>query len=233
MGATTTMWRMRVVITGTSRGLGAALVDQVLGEPDARVLALARGFTAEQEANPRVTPYACDLADLGALPGRAELAGFYSGARETALVLNAAVVEPIGPAVRLDPAAVERAVAVNFTSALLLTSAALAARPDGVPMKIVFVSTGAAHHVIDGWSVYSATKRGAEEFFTHVTAEWAHDPGVTVSVVNPGVLDTGMQAVIRGADFAERDRFIRRHAEGELRPPAHVAKEIFDTHLAH
>ncbi|WP_169734207.1 SDR family NAD(P)-dependent oxidoreductase [Hamadaea tsunoensis] len=223
---------MHVVITGTSRGLGAALADQVLGEPGARVLALARGFTAEQEADPRLTPYACDLAELGSLPGRAALAGFLAGAREAALVLNAAVVEPIGPAVRLDPAAVERAVAVNLTSAVLLTGAVLAARPDGVPLKIVFVSTGAAHHVIDGWSVYSATKRGAEEFFAHVAAEWAHDPGVTVSVVNPGVLDTGMQEIIRGADFAERDRFIRRHAEGELRPPAHVAKEIFDEYLA-
>ena len=47
--------------------------------------------------------------------------------------------------------------------------------------------------------------------------------------INPGVIDTGMQADIRAAssaDFPAVERFIQRKADGELRAPARVAGAI-------
>jgi benzil reductase ((S)-benzoin forming) len=220
-----------VVITGTSRGLGHALLAGLTADPQTRALALSRGFTDEQREHPRIITRACDLAVPDTLPGVDEIAAFWDGATEAVLLHNAAVIEPIGTVETLPAAQVARAVAVNLTATMVLTSAALAARPEPLRLRIVFISSGAAHHVISGWSVYSATKRAAEEFFTHVSAEWHDDPRVSAVCVDPGVIDTGMQATIRDADFAERQRFIDRHARGELRPPAAVAARILAEHL--
>ena len=55
--------------------------------------------------------------------------------------------------------------------------------------------------------------------------------GVPVEVVSlaPGVIDTGMQATVRGAsaeDFADVERFRRMKEEGALRSPDEVAADI-------
>jgi NAD(P)-dependent dehydrogenase (short-subunit alcohol dehydrogenase family) len=229
-----------VVITGTSRGLGSALLEQLLADPGTRVLALSRDFTAQQWSHERITARRCDLADVATLPATDELREFFAETvdghtftqTEVVLIHNAATIQPIGAVGALPADLLLRAATVNFTAPLLLTNAVLAARPAGARLRILFVSSGAAHRVIDGWSVYSATKRGAEEFFSHVSAEHRDDPLVTVANVNPGVIDTGMQATIRAAEFGERQRFVDRHEQGELRPPVEVAEKVITEYLA-
>jgi len=221
-----------IVVTGTTRGLGEAFVEEVLSDPDTRVLALARTFTDRQRAEPRITTRVCDLSEPATLPDAAEFAGFLRGATVGVLVNNAAVVEPVGAIGGLDTDQLARAVTVNLTAPMLLTNAFLAGRPAGQAARILFVSTGAAHRIVQNWAAYSATKRGAEEFFTHLAAERAADAGLTVAIVNPGVIDTGMQATLRRSDFPEHQRFVDRYEQGELRPPQVVAAEIIQAHLA-
>lgn len=203
------------MITGVSRGLGRALAERVLADENTHVLALGRSAWEHE----RLTFRRCDLSRPGDLPDAAELRTLLDGADEVQLIHNAAVVEPIGPIGELDQQAVIEAVNVNFVSPILLTNSLIQAL-DGYPSKVYFISTGAAHRVIDGWSVYSATKRGCEEFFAHL-AEKAE-----VEVVNPGVMDTGMQAAIRSAKFAGQERFQELHRSGELPDPAEVAARI-------
>jgi benzil reductase ((S)-benzoin forming) len=216
-----------IVITGTTRGLGEALVDEVLTIPDTRVLALARHFTAAQKADARITTRQCDLADPATLPDAAEFADFVKNAAVGVLINNAAVVEPVGAIGSLTTDELARAVTINMTAPLLLTNAFLAAQPRAA--RVMFVSTGAAHRIVEHWSAYSATKRGAEEFFTHLAGE---RPDVRVAIVNPGVLDTGMQATLRQSHFPDRQTFIDRYERGEMRPPRVVAAEIAQAHLA-
>jgi NAD(P)-dependent dehydrogenase (short-subunit alcohol dehydrogenase family) len=218
-----------IVITGTTRGLGEALVDEVLSGPDTRVLALARDFTGAQKADPRITTRHCDLSDPATLPGAAEFAEFLRGAAVGVLVNNAAVVEPVGAIGSLGADQLARAVTVNLTAPMLLTNAFLAGQPAGQAARVLFVSTGAAHRVIQNWAAYSATKRGAEEFFTHLAGE---RPDVAVVIIQPGVIDTGMQAVLRRSDFPEHQRFVDRYEQGELRSAREVAADIATNHLA-
>ena len=52
---------------------------------------------------------------------------------------------------------------------------------------------------------------------------------VEVVSLAPGVIDTGMQGVVRSAsadDFADVERFRQMKAEGALRPAADVAEDI-------
>lgn len=226
-----------VVITGVSQGLGAALMDELYRRGD-RIVALGRRFTGQQRGlastDPdRVLLRHTDLADPAALPSRAELADLLGD--DVALVHNAGVVEPIGAVGRLGAEAVTRAVAVNLTAPVLLTDALLAACPDAARVRIVFVSSGAATRVVEGWATYCATKAGAEMFFRVLAAQLAGDDRYTVASVNPGVMDTGMQAVIRGARsgyFPDRQRYLGLHERGELPAPAEVARRIVGEHLA-
>ncbi|BCJ72645.1 short-chain dehydrogenase [Catellatospora sp. IY07-71] len=223
-----------VVITGVSRGLGEALVNQFETDPETVVVALGRTFSDAQRiaAGPRLILRHCDLAEPASMPHAAELSETLADADEVILIHNAAVVDPIG---RIGDLAVDdlaTAVAVNLTAPILLTNSLLAALPDTArDVLVMFVSSGAAHRIIDGWSAYSATKRGAEEFFAHLAEQYKDDPRVRVEVVNPGVMDTGMQETIRSADFAGRQRFLDLYENDELPDPSAVAARLVEEHV--
>jgi NAD(P)-dependent dehydrogenase (short-subunit alcohol dehydrogenase family) len=234
-----------VVITGVSGGLGAALFDEFRLAGD-RILALGRRFTEAQHAAERSDPQRIrlrqtDLSYPNALPSAAELSSFMHGAGEVVLINNAAVIRPVGAIGALPADQVGYAVAVNFTAPMLLTNALLGAgvirqggdRPGSaaVPLTVVFVSSGAAHRPVGGWAVYNATKRGAEAYFDTLSAQHTGDPQIRVVNVNPGVMDTPMQEALRQyaagpAYFPDRGRFVGMHTNGELAPPADIARKI-------
>jgi benzil reductase ((S)-benzoin forming) len=242
-----------VVLTGVSRGLGAALFDEFVAAGD-RVVALGRRFTDAQRALAAAQPQRIrlretDLADPASLPSATELASLLAEAdpaAEVVLVHNAAVFEPFGPIGRLDPAAVISAVNVNLIAPILLTNSLFSAdrippdnpdvRPSGRPVKVLFISSSAAHKVGGGRSVYSSTKRAAETFLASLSAEREFDPQVHVVIVDPGIMDTDMQSGVRrhareDAYFPGRERFIERYARGELPAPAEIARKIMAEHL--
>src|SRR5690606_24308700 len=190
MSETTGMSEQRVkvrttVVTGVSRGLGAALFEQLDAAGD-RLVGLGRTFTKAQQrraaaAPDRVMLRPTDLAQPSTLPSATELADALTGTGHAVLIHNAAVVGPIGAVGSLSPAPLAHAVTVNLTAPMLLTNAFLAAVPDDAPMTILFVSSGAAHRIIGGWSVYSATKRGGEMFIEAVAAQLADRPRTRVT----------------------------------------------------
>jgi NAD(P)-dependent dehydrogenase (short-subunit alcohol dehydrogenase family) len=219
-----------VVLTGVSRGLGAALFEALAGRGD-RVYAIGRQFTDDQRAlaakePDRVRLREADLTDPSSLPDAGELNEFLLG--EPVLILNAATVGPLGAIGRLPRHEVAAAVAVNLTAPMLLTDAFLAARPAGQETRVLFISSGAAHRVIEYWSVYSATKRGMEMFVDAVAVQ---EPDAYVVNVNPGVMDTDMQAAVRASEFPERDRYVGLHERGELPDPAEIAGRIIEKHI--
>jgi benzil reductase ((S)-benzoin forming) len=219
-----------VVLTGISRGLGAALFAELARRGD-RIYGIGRRFTDEQlalaAAKPnRIRLHEAELSDPATLPGLNALRDFLTG--ESVLIHNAGVVEPIAPIGQLPTAAVVTAAGVNLTAPILLTNTFVAARPPSHPARVLFVSSGAAHQVLEGWSVYSATKRGAEMFFEALAVE---HPDLYVANVQPGVMDTGMQAALRGAEFPDRDQFVALHERGQLPDPADVARRIIDEHV--
>lgn len=232
---------MRVsIVTGVSRGLGEELLAQLLGNGD-RAIGIGRHFTADQRrlaaAEPdRLVLWEADLAVPATLPDRNAFGELLHRASAAALIHNAAVVEPIGAVGTLPPDQLATAVAVNLAAPMLLTNAFLAALPPAVPATILFVSSGAAQRMIEGWAAYSATKRGGEAFFEALASQLADHPGVRVASVNPGVMDTGMQASVRQAAaghswFPEGDQYLALYERGQLPDPAEIARSILAEHL--
>ncbi len=228
------------VLTGVSRGLGAALFDELYRAGD-RLLALGRTFTDRQrrladEDPDRVRLRPTDLAAPALLPTEDELAEFYAGASRAALVHNAAVIQPLGALGTLPADDVVQAVTVNVTAPVLLTEAALRAVPDGCGIDVVYVTSHATRRISGGRVLYSATKRAAEMYMEGLAAQHDGDDRVVAVCVDPGIMDTAMQQALRdharsGGYIPDGERYVRLAEEGELPDPVEVARRIVAEHL--
>ena len=219
------------ILTGGSRGLGLAL-HTALAQQGWQVIEFSRGA-------PHAGSIQVDLADPAqvetvvkpALARWVDVMGAHTPIDELLVLSNAGVLDPIGPASRKDAAAVRDNLQANFTSAILFMTAVIG-QFQTLPCRKVLasVSSGAALKGYAGWSLYCAAKAGLENFIRAVAAEQAGEPHPFIAInVDPGVMDTAMQALIRQqspADFPEVARFIRRQADGELRPAHDVAAAI-------
>lgn len=223
---------MKAILTGHSRGLGAALAGTLL-ERGIPLLGISRQSSAAlAAAYPGLLHEAClDLADtatvLGWLAGDA-LQDFLAGHDGPLLLINnAGVLGPMAALAAQDVGEIARAVAVNVTAPLLL-SAALARRHAG-ELRILHISSGAARTSYAGWSIYGATKAALDHHARCVVADAR--ASVRICSLAPGVIDTGMQDAIRAAsekNFPLRDRFVALHAEGRLSAPDSVALAAVD-----
>ena len=94
------------------------------------------------------------------------------------------------------------------------------------------ISSGAALRPYAGWSLYDAAKAGMDHFVRTLALEQAAQPHPFLTVnLDPGVIDTQMQALIRSTDkvdFPDVERFILRKEMGKLTPPTKVAESILE-----
>ena len=211
------------VVTGTTRGLGAALAAQLAAEDGNELVTMSRrGATIEADfADAAATHAACDRLE-------AQLRG--KRWARAVLINNAGVVSPVGPLDVVDARELERNLQVNLVAPMLLMRAFLRAT-EGVPQRrIINISSGAGRRAIFGWSAYCAAKAGLDMASRVVAAECeARAMAVDVVSLAPGVIDTGMQEVVRGATperFADVERFRAMKEQGVLRPAEEVAADI-------
>jgi len=218
------------VITGTTRGLGAALAAQVAGDSGNELVALARAPSGAIAGGVRIE---ADLADGAALERACDaLERHIAGKRyaKAVLVNNAGVIPPVGPLDTVDARDLERNLFVNLAAPMLLMRRFLRATAQVPLRRIINISSGAARRPIFGWSAYCAAKAGLDMASRAVALEaQARGLAVEVSSLAPGVIDTSMQETVRGASveaFADVERFRAMKAEGVLRPARDVAADI-------
>ncbi len=228
---------MKAIVTGHSRGLGAAIADELLrrGIP---VLGLARQQNSElgQRHAKTLRQTELDLSDSAALTAWLEggaLRDFIAGARTVLLVNNAGVVQPVGPLSLQNPAEIARAVALNVAGPLMLSAALAACTPESVERRILHVSSGAGRSAYPGWSVYCATKAALDHHARAAVLDRV--PKLRICSLAPGVIDTGMQAEIRSSSvdrFPMRARFDALKRDGALTAPDACARQLVDVLLA-
>lgn len=222
---------MKAVLTGHSKGLGAALARDLLGRGIA-VLGLAR--SASGLSHPLLTEVTIDLGDTGALARW--LAGdamdsYLQGAGCALLLNNAGTVQPVGCLADQDPAAVAASVGVNVAAPMML--AAALARIPVAEKRILHISSGAGSSAYPGWSVYCATKAALDHHARAVALDAVK--GMRICSLAPGVVDTGMQAEIRATPasrFPKRERFVELKRSGQLSSPADCAFGVVNYLLA-
>jgi benzil reductase ((S)-benzoin forming) len=212
------------VVTGHSRGIGEAVAEHLLAR-GARVLGVSRHGNAALAArfSDRLEEVALDVADGEALVrwlAGNPLERFLGDSETPLLVNNAGVLQPIGPLETQELESAWRAVAVNLGGALVLSAAFVQATSDARERRILQVSSGAARKAYAGWSIYCATKAGLDHHARCVALD--RTPGLLISSIAPGVVDTEMQAEIRASTderFPDRQRFVDMHRDKALPSP--------------
>ncbi|GAB3553147.1 SDR family oxidoreductase [Noviherbaspirillum agri] len=228
---------MKAILTGHSRGLGAAIAEELLSR-QIPVLALARTRNAElaQRFPATLTQIELDLADSHALAqwlAEDTLSKSLAGCRTALLINNAGIVQPVGPLDMQDVGTIARAVTLNVAAPMMLASAVTAATPEASDRRILHVSSGAGRSPYPGWSVYCATKAAMDQHARAVALDTTH--ALRICSLAPGIIDTDMQAEIRATSlqqFPLREKFDTLKRNGELVSPQSCAKRLVDYLLA-
>lgn len=217
--------RQTVIVTGASRGLGAAAA-RILAEIGARVVITARSaqeldaLAAEIRA---AGGEAIALAGDISAPETAEQlvhAALDHFGRLDAVINNAGILDPLARIEGAVSSEWSRNLHVNVIGPVLLVRAALPHLRE-TQGRVINVSSGAAVKAKAGWGAYCVAKAALNQFNAVLALE---EPQITALAVRPGVIDTAMQAVIRdnGADAmdpGEYERFKNYHLRDDLAPP--------------
>jgi 3-oxoacyl-[acyl-carrier protein] reductase len=189
------------LVTGGSRGIGAAIVGKLLGR-GLPVVILDREAPAEASSARFVR---CDLTDLEGT--KAALAEITATNSILWLVNNAGIAAPA----TLEETTIEdfdKVVSINLRACILSAQAALPAMKAAGKGRIVTISSRAALGK-ELRTAYSATKAGV----IGLTRTWALElapHGITVNAIGPGPIETELfksanphnsprtQAIIRG-----------------------------------
>ena len=222
------------ILTGASRGIGAAMARQ-LAKPGTRLITLARREDPELAAHAR-PGRAAGAAGRGPVrPARrrtgrrTDLRALPRDAKRYLLINNAGTVHPVsGTDALIDGQAIASAFNLNVTAVMLLTARFLAAVEDlPADRRVLNISSGAGRNPNAGWGVYCATK-AALDMYSRVVKQEQGETGARVSLA-PGIVDTDMQVAIRSSDpahFPALSKFQEFHATGKLSSPANVATRI-------
>lgn len=213
----------RVLISGGSRGIGAALVRAFAAKGD-KVAFLYRESVASATAVAAAdgaTPIPCDIADPEAVRRAVAVATAALGGAPTVLVNNAGISH-IGLSRDLTDADWHRICDVNLSGALYLCREVQAGMIAAQYGRIVNIGSmwgkiGASCEV-----AYSATKAGIRGL-TMALAKELGPSGITVNCVEPGLIETEMNAAL---DAETKAALVEETPVGRIGTPDDVARAV-------
>jgi NAD(P)-dependent dehydrogenase (short-subunit alcohol dehydrogenase family) len=215
-----------VIVTGASRGIGAAAA-KVLGAAGAAVMLAARDTALVTEvadeiiaAGGKAAAMECDVSNYGACERLVQDTIHRFGAVD-ALVNNAGVIEPISLVGESDPAEWTRNIQINLIGAYYVIRAVLPGMLAAGGGRIINVSSGAALRPLEGWSAYCSGKAGLAMLTRAIDLEHSA-AGIRVFGFQPGTTDTDMQVLIRASGM----NVISKIPREQLTPVAHPAHAI-------
>ncbi|KAI6251164.1 hypothetical protein HI914_00401 [Erysiphe necator] len=210
-----------IILTGASRGIGLAIARYLLLSGN-RVLCIARTKepldNLQKEFPEQVAILMGDMKDfqLGAQAVAKALQQFKC---IDGLIINHGSLSPLKRLADSDPLEWRSAFEVNFFSAIALIQPALPSLRE-TKGRIIITSSGAALKSYATWGAYGSAKAALNHLVQTLAAE---EPLITSIAVRPGVVDTEMQAEIRGndnvMDQTDAEKFRKLYREGRLLRP--------------
>ncbi|GAA3859858.1 SDR family oxidoreductase [Saccharothrix violaceirubra] len=188
------MTRPVALITGASRGIGAAVAralapthDLLLGGRDLTAL------TTLANELPGARPWPVELTDTEALE-----AAVFMVDRLDVLVHSAGIAE-LGPLASASAETWRRTLEINVVAVADLTRLVLPKLRESAG-DVVLINSGAGLQANPGWGVYAASKFALRAFGDALRAE---EPKIRVTSVHPGRTATDMQRDVRAQEGAE------------------------------
>jgi len=209
----------RALVTGGTRGIGRAIVEEFV-ELGAHVLVVARDVTG-LVAHERVTGVAADVA-VAADRARIVEAARAGGALHV-LVHNAGT-NVRAPLVDYDDATIERLIALDLTAPLLLSRDLHPLLRAAGGASVVHVSSVAGQLALPTGVAYAAAKAGLEQAARTLALEWARDR-IRVNTVAPWYTRTPLvEPVLARAEALAA--IVARTPLGRIAEPHEVAAAV-------
>lgn len=189
-----------VLITGASRGIGAATARHfaALG---ANVVLAARSADAIEEIasdiGDRALAVPCDVSRYDDVKAAVTAATDRFGGLDV-LIGNAGVIEPIAHLSDVDPDEWDTVIDINLKGVFHGMRAALPVMKQAGSGTIITISSGAATSALEGWSHYCASKAAAL-MLTRAADKENRDHGIRVLGLSPGTVATDMQHQIKAS----------------------------------
>ena len=205
----------RVLITGGSRGIGAAYAS-AFADRGAEVVVAARSgddlaAVADRAGGHAVVADLTDPAVVDTLKAQVQAAH-----GPVDVLVNNAGIETTDPVAVVDPAMARAAVRLNLETPILLTRQALPGMLERGRGALVFTSSLAGTAGFPGMGPYCATKSGLNNFAASLRAELKGTP-IRTTLVAPGPVDTRMWDAVADSS-ASMDRVVRRFERLQLIP---------------
>lgn len=210
-----------VLVTGASRGLGAAMALQLAAE-GAQVVAVARSADSlaqvAAEGGGRISTATCDMRDEDAVVRLVDEVVERHG-RIDGLINNAGIA-PAGAFATQEPSVWKDALAVNVVAPMLLAQAAgtqMIAQGGG---RIVNIASTTGVRGKPYLVAYSTSKGAIVRFTEALAAEWA-GKNVQVNCIAPGAFVTEAQKAVTESPELLRRRIAKIPA-GRMADPAEL-----------
>lgn len=189
-----------VIITGASRGIGAATA-RAFAAAGAQVALVARGRAAIEELAEEIgeaaLAVACDVSHYDAVNAMVKTTISAFGPVNI-LVNNAGVIEPIAHLAASDPTGWSQAFDINLKGVYNGMRAVLPGMLVAGGGTVLTVSSGAAHGPVEAWSHYCASKAAAA-MLTRCVDKENREAGIRAMGLSPGTVATQMQREIKSS----------------------------------
>ncbi len=194
----------RAIVTGASDGIGLAISER-LAEDGWEVVGVARRFGARPVA-PFARTVSCDLSRIDGLESLARTLAAEESAAEA--VVQCAGIGRFAPLESLSVDHIRQVVDLDLVAPMIVARAFVPGFKTRRRGDLVFIGSEASHAAGPRGTAYCAAKFGLRGFVQSLRIECAAR-GVRVSLVNPGMTDTGFykgQGFAPGADEAQHLR---------------------------
>ncbi|MHB8380136.1 MAG: 3-oxoacyl-ACP reductase FabG [Acidimicrobiales bacterium] len=201
-----------VIVTGASRGIGAAIAQHFIDEGD-HVVALSRSGEAPAGCAKSV---AVNVADSSSVNEAVKAAVEEFGPVEVAVV-NAGVTRD-GLAMRMSDEQWRDVLSTNLDGAFYTARATMASMVRARTGSIIFIGSVSPFMGVPGQANYAAAKAGLVGLARSLAREVA-SRSVTVNVVAPGLIDTDMTSGLGAA----KDTMLAMIPLGHVGQPSDIA----------
>jgi 3-oxoacyl-[acyl-carrier protein] reductase len=214
------------IVTGASRGIGAAIARRLADDGFAVVVNFVGGAGEAEalvgqirQAGGVVSAEQADVSDSRAVRGLFEAAEKTHGGIDV-LVNNAGIMK-LSTVVETDDELFDRHLAINLKGVFnCMREAARRLRPGG---RIISLSSSVVGLYQPTYATYAATKAGVEAM-THVVANEMRGRNVTVNAIAPG--PTATDLFLDGKSSALVDRLSKLAPLERLGQPADIAAAV-------
>lgn len=208
------------LVTGASRGIGAASARELAGEGASVVLVARSRQDIEQIADEiragggTALAQVCDVSVYADVENVVQLCEREYGHLDI-LVNNAGLIEPIARLADSDPEKWARIADINYKGVYYGLRAAIPVMVRQGAGVIINISSGAATSPLEGWSHYCSTK-AAVLMLTRCADKEYRDDGIRVVGLSPGTVATDMQVAIKASGI---------NPVSQLDPSVHIPAE--------